>query len=876
MSTAARIEELRKKFTENPRRYFAPLANELRKAGDLQSAIALCREHLPKQPGHMSGYIVFGQALYDTGSLDEARQVFEQALSLDPENLIALRHLGDIARRQGDVATARRWYERVLDTDPRNDDIAAQLARLNTPIQSVPAVSATPTPGVPMPVVPAPLRDLQPVSFTPSVPIPAVGAVIPTPDAVLRAVDFDRVNADLRSAGLAGHTPSPVEPTPAVEHADEVGAVVDSPAEPDVGPSVDSLTPVLPVVADEGVAIDDLLDIEGMELTGARILEEDDPFAFGSDSDVAAAESADAFDGAVDAQAQDEEAEFVEGLAAPEWPDTAELEARLLTPRTATSVTPVSVPITPEAAVAFGHEATDRVETPLPPVEPDVLPVEPELAMSADVVIPAVVTAEVEAEVAAEVDDGASLEAEASSDTEDDVEVSLDTEVVADVVAEVSSDAEVEAEAALDATVPFDEEVPAEAGDESLFVTAPESVLDTEAADDLHTEEDAVEPVEPVESVEPVEIPWLTGPEVALGTVGAIVEAIGYDAQKIGDSDVVHLQVADEVSELGEATSGNESQVELTAVDEAPAEENSDEISDETSEDAAPEGAFVTETMGELLASQGFYEKAVGVYETLAAQKPYDPVLAARLAELRVAAGQAEEAPAPDLSVEMEAPRLLTARERFAALAARRVARRSPPTPRYETAVAAPAESHHEGGAQYGTEAYSVVSPVINEFDQMDSGLASLFGTSANPADDGAARVLAEAFSPSVTEAASAADGFVGSFFSELTNSASHSSGFDAVEHGSSFGSAISTVTEPAASSGLNTHSPADDESSDHISFDRFFPDAALQAPAAGERQINSQPPVAPASRDTTGDATTGTADDLAQFSAWLKGLGNT
>jgi hypothetical protein len=54
MSTAARIDELRKKFEENPRRYFAPLANEYRKAGDLSQAIALCREHLPKQPGHMS------------------------------------------------------------------------------------------------------------------------------------------------------------------------------------------------------------------------------------------------------------------------------------------------------------------------------------------------------------------------------------------------------------------------------------------------------------------------------------------------------------------------------------------------------------------------------------------------------------------------------------------------------------------------------------------------------------------------------------------------------------------------------------------------------------------------------------------------------
>jgi tetratricopeptide (TPR) repeat protein len=137
MSTAARIEELRNKFEENARRYFAPLANELRKAGDLTQAIALCREHLPKQPGHMSGYIVFGQALYESGELDEGRVVFEQALALDPENLIALHHLGHIAKQRGDTPLARRWYERALETDPRNDDIAHQLAALATPVRPV-------------------------------------------------------------------------------------------------------------------------------------------------------------------------------------------------------------------------------------------------------------------------------------------------------------------------------------------------------------------------------------------------------------------------------------------------------------------------------------------------------------------------------------------------------------------------------------------------------------------------------------------------------------------------------------------------------------------------------------------------------------------
>jgi tetratricopeptide (TPR) repeat protein len=151
MGTSARIDELRKKFDENPRRYFAPLANEYRKAGDLEQAIFICQEYLPQQPGHMSGHIVYGQALYESGRADEAKAVFETALSLDPENLIALRHLGDIARTAGDPAGARGWYQRVLDADPRNEEIIELLTSLDSGEPGVtgaaaPAISSRSTP----------------------------------------------------------------------------------------------------------------------------------------------------------------------------------------------------------------------------------------------------------------------------------------------------------------------------------------------------------------------------------------------------------------------------------------------------------------------------------------------------------------------------------------------------------------------------------------------------------------------------------------------------------------------------------------------------------------------------------------------------------
>ena len=110
MSASARLNELKKRYNENPRRFFAPLANEFRKTGDLQMAIGICERHLAEQPSNMNGHVVYGQALFEAGRLEDAGATFANAVALDPENLIALRHLGDIARMHGDLAGARDWF----------------------------------------------------------------------------------------------------------------------------------------------------------------------------------------------------------------------------------------------------------------------------------------------------------------------------------------------------------------------------------------------------------------------------------------------------------------------------------------------------------------------------------------------------------------------------------------------------------------------------------------------------------------------------------------------------------------------------------------------------------------------------------------------
>ncbi|MFN2398865.1 MAG: tetratricopeptide repeat protein, partial [Gemmatimonadaceae bacterium] len=130
MANSALLDELEKQFADNPRRVFARLANEYRKSGDFERAVEICRAHIPQQPGYISGYIVLGQALYESGQLEDAWQTLETALGLDPENLIALGYLGDIARESGDPDGARGWYNRLLEVDPQNDEAAGHLAAM--------------------------------------------------------------------------------------------------------------------------------------------------------------------------------------------------------------------------------------------------------------------------------------------------------------------------------------------------------------------------------------------------------------------------------------------------------------------------------------------------------------------------------------------------------------------------------------------------------------------------------------------------------------------------------------------------------------------------------------------------------------------------
>lgn len=101
MADSHKIEELRRRVQVDPASIaFAALAEEYRRAGRLDEAIATCVAGLKRHPSYLSARVTLGCALLEAGRLDEAQAELEHVLRGAPENLAAIRGLADIHGRR--------------------------------------------------------------------------------------------------------------------------------------------------------------------------------------------------------------------------------------------------------------------------------------------------------------------------------------------------------------------------------------------------------------------------------------------------------------------------------------------------------------------------------------------------------------------------------------------------------------------------------------------------------------------------------------------------------------------------------------------------------------------------------------------------------
>ncbi|MCP4569706.1 MAG: tetratricopeptide repeat protein [FCB group bacterium] len=87
--------------------------------GKYSEAVRLCKEHLDDEPDLTGGRLVYARALHRAGQIESAGEQFYRVLSRDPDNVVALKHLGDIRFSEGDEPSAMANYRRILEIDPQ-------------------------------------------------------------------------------------------------------------------------------------------------------------------------------------------------------------------------------------------------------------------------------------------------------------------------------------------------------------------------------------------------------------------------------------------------------------------------------------------------------------------------------------------------------------------------------------------------------------------------------------------------------------------------------------------------------------------------------------------------------------------------------------
>lgn len=107
--------------------YWPAKAKEYLENNKYSKAVEVCTSGLKDEPEIISGRIVLAQALYHSNQLNEAESQFYRILQVDPNNILALKYLGDLKFRAGDEITAFAFYERVLKLDKYTGGLKSSL-----------------------------------------------------------------------------------------------------------------------------------------------------------------------------------------------------------------------------------------------------------------------------------------------------------------------------------------------------------------------------------------------------------------------------------------------------------------------------------------------------------------------------------------------------------------------------------------------------------------------------------------------------------------------------------------------------------------------------------------------------------------------------
>jgi tetratricopeptide (TPR) repeat protein len=119
VADASRLDDLRRRVQKDPASLaFAQLAEECRRAGQLEEAIDVARAGLAIHPAYLSVRVTLGRALFALNRLEDAERELQAVVARAPENLAAVRGLAEVLNRRGATAEALVHYRAALSLAP--------------------------------------------------------------------------------------------------------------------------------------------------------------------------------------------------------------------------------------------------------------------------------------------------------------------------------------------------------------------------------------------------------------------------------------------------------------------------------------------------------------------------------------------------------------------------------------------------------------------------------------------------------------------------------------------------------------------------------------------------------------------------------------
>lgn len=123
------IAKLTERIAIDPKsKLFVPLAEEYKKAGDLDRAIHVLLEGLQHNPGYVTARSFLGKLLLAKGDFAGAQKEFEEVVTTMPDNLMAQRSLGDLHVLQNRPHEALTYYKAALSLNPHDEELVSLIS----------------------------------------------------------------------------------------------------------------------------------------------------------------------------------------------------------------------------------------------------------------------------------------------------------------------------------------------------------------------------------------------------------------------------------------------------------------------------------------------------------------------------------------------------------------------------------------------------------------------------------------------------------------------------------------------------------------------------------------------------------------------------